>query len=88
MPGSTGADEEDGELDQSFRADKLEFLVMTRNFTAAERDAEMVTEDTGDVDWDIPTREEFEDVMGLVFELFTEEDSELVHAFKLSLIHI
>ena len=31
MPGSTGADEEDGDLDQSFRADKIEFLVMSRN---------------------------------------------------------
>ena len=68
MPGSTGADEEDGDLDQSFRADKIEFLVMSRNITEAERDGEMVIEEVGDVDWDIPTRDDFEDVMGLVFE--------------------
>ena len=80
MPGSTGADEEDGDLDQSFRADKIEFLVMSRNTTEAERDGEMVIEEVGDVDWDIPTRDDFEDVMGLVFELFTEEESDLVHA--------
>ena len=30
MPGSTGEGDEDGKLDQSFRADKIEFMVMQR----------------------------------------------------------
>ena len=59
MPGSTGEDEEDGELDQSFRADKIEFLVMVRNITAAEKDVDSVLEEVGDIDWDIPSHEEF-----------------------------
>ena len=82
MPGNTGDDDEDGVLDQSFRADKIEFLVMVRDATANERVADMVIEEVGEVDWDIPTKEDFEDAMGLVFDLFTSDDSELVHAFK------
>ena len=34
------------------------------------------------MDWDIPSQEEFEDAMGKVFDLFTDEDSSLVHTFK------
>ena len=82
MPGSTGDDEEDSELDQSFRADKIEFLVMVRNITDTEKEADTVLEEVGEIDWDIPSHDEFEDVMGMVFDLFTDEDSELVHAFK------
>ena len=33
MPGNTGEGDEDNDLDQSFRADKIEFLVMQRNMT-------------------------------------------------------
>ena len=82
MPGSTGDDDAEGDLDQSFRADKVEFLVMVRNITEIEAQTDSVIEEVGDIDWDIPSHEEFEDVMGMVFRLFTDEDSELVHAFK------
>ena len=36
------------------------------------------------MDWDIPSQEEYEDTMGLVFHLFTEDKPELVHRFSWS----
>ena len=84
MPGFTAEDDEDDELDQSFRADKIEFLVMIRAATEEEIRDEGVILDAGEVDWDIPNTEEFEDAMGQVFNIFTDVDTELVHAFKWS----
>ena len=43
MPGSTGEDEDDRELDQSFRADKIEFMVVQRKLSAAEKEADTLT---------------------------------------------
>ena len=84
MPGSTGQGDEDGELDLSFRADKIEFLVMQRELTANEAKEDAVLQDAGDVDWEIPTQEEYEDLMGQVMDVFTDEDVELVRALKWS----
>ena len=36
------------------------------------------------MDWTIPTKEEYEDAMGLVFHTFTEDRPELVHRFSWS----
>ena len=83
IPGST-AEDDDKELDQSFRADKIEFLVMIWQATPQEVTDDGVVEDAGDVDWDIPNTEEYEDVMGQVFDIFTDVDNDLVHAFKWS----
>ena len=82
MPGSSGDEDEDGELDQAFRADKIEFLVMVRDISEAERTEDAVIQDARDVDWDIPDKDKFEDVMGKVFDLFMDETPDLVHAFK------
>ena len=82
MPGSMADGDDEGELDQAFRADKIEFLVMVRDLAEEEKEEDAVTLDAGDVDWDIPNKDEFEDVMGQVFDLFTEETPDLVHAFK------
>ena len=46
MPGSTGDGHDDSELDQSFHADKIEFLVMQQNMTDAELEADLLTADT------------------------------------------
>ena len=43
-----------------------------------------VIEDPGDVDWDIPTPTEYEDIVGHLFDIFTDEDPELIHAFRWS----
>ena len=37
MPGSTGGDEDDQELDQSFSANTIEFMVVQRSLTTDER---------------------------------------------------
>ena len=81
MPGGTGDQDPDDDLDQAFRADRIDFIVMHRPMTSNEKLADNVLEDVADVDWEIPEKEEFEDVMGLLFEIYTEEAPELVHAF-------
>ena len=83
MPGSTG-ESEDGELDQSFRANKVEFLVMQRKLSPEEKKHDTVLLEVGDVDWDIPSQEEYEDLMGQVIDVFTDEKPDLVEALKWS----
>ena len=84
MPGFTGEDEDDDELDQTFRADKVEFLVIQRPLSPDEVQQNIVLQEVGDVDWEIPTQEEYEDLMGQVMDVFTDEKPELVQALKWS----
>ena len=83
MPGSTGDQDEDRELDLAFKADKIEFIVVQRPLTNSEKQQGIAIEDASDVDWSIPTQEEYEDVMGLVFDVYTEKP-EMVHNFSWS----
>ena len=74
MPGSAAGDDDDPELDQTFRANKVEFMVVQRDLTPAEKTQDAVLQDPSDVDWTIPEQEEYEDIMG------SDERPELVHA--------
>ena len=84
MPGATGGDEEDPDLDQTFRANKVEFIVAQRELCREESEVDMVLKDAADVDWSIPTPEEFEDIMGHTMDAYTDERPELVHALSWS----
>ena len=84
MPGDTGEGDDDSELDQSFRADKIEFLVMQRNLAEEETKADPVLENVGEVDWNIPTQEEYKDMMGQVLDVYTDDDAYLVDALNWS----
>ena len=53
MPGSTGDRDNDGDLDQAFRGDKVKFLVMQRKLTPNEIKTDGVLEDVADLDWGI-----------------------------------
>ena len=44
----------------------------------------MVLQEVGDVDWDIPTQEEYEDLMGQVMDVFTDKKPDLVEALRWS----
>ena len=79
MPGST-----DSDLDQSFRADKIEFLIMHRPMTSGEKAANTILEDAANVDWSIPNQMEYEDLMGQVVDVFTDTNSYLVDALNWS----
>ena len=84
MPGSTGKVDDNDELDQSFRADKIEFLVIQRKLLPDEVQQDPVIQEVGDVDWEVPTQEEYEDLMGQVVDVFTDENQDLVQALKRS----
>ena len=84
MPGATGGDDKDPQLDQSFRADRIEFIVTRRKLTKEENEVDMVLKDAADVDWSIPDAAEFEDIMGNAMDIYTDERPELVHALSWS----
>ena len=84
MPGSTGGDVEDRDLDLSFRADKIDFMVVHRPLSAEEKEVDMVLKDPADVDWSIPDQSEYEDIMGTALDIYTDEKPELVHALAWS----
>ena len=84
MPGSTGSYGDDQELDQTFRANRIEFIMAHRKLCREEVEADMVLKDPTDVDWSIPDQEEFEDIMGNTMDVYMDERPELVHALSWS----
>ena len=73
MPGSTGDEDEDTELDIKYKADKIEFMLVQRPLTDVEQIEGHAIEDASDMDWAIPTQDEYEDIMGLVFDVYTDD---------------
>ena len=59
MPGATGGDDDDPDLDLTFHANKVEFMVVQRDLKAPEKLAAAVLKDAANIDWTIPTQEEY-----------------------------
>ena len=57
---------------------------MHRELTANKVKQDTILEEVGDVDWSIPNQEEYEDLMGQVMDVFTDESPDLVEALKWS----
>ena len=53
LPGTTGGDDDDRELDLSFRADRIEFIVVQRKLSPPEVEADTVLKGPADVYWSI-----------------------------------
>ena len=80
MPGrAQEANQEDRSLDQSFRADKIEFVVVSRIAMPDESTRKQQLIDVNMAEWDIPSEDEFNDAMGLVIDKYTETDLSLIH---------
>ena len=80
MPGSAKeCDPDDHSLNQTFRADKVEFLVVSRPATPAEDAQKRQLLNVNTADWDIPKDEEYKDAMGLAINEFTRADRDLIH---------
>ena len=80
MPGSSkDSDPDDLSLNQTFRADKIEFLLVSRPATPAEANTKHQILNVNTSDWDIPKDEEYEDAMGCAIAEFTKTDSDLIH---------
>ena len=84
MPGATGGNDDETDLDLTFRANKVEFIVTQRQLCREEKEVDIVLKDAADVDWSIPTPEEFEDIMGHTMDTYTGERPELVHVLSWS----
>ena len=80
MPGSSkDSDPEDLSLNQTFRADKIEFLLVSRPASTVEDSTKHQIENVNTADWDIPKDAEYEDAMGCAIDEFTRTDSDLIH---------
>lgn len=84
MPGNTGNGDDDSKLDQAFRANKIEFLVLQRALTPEEKKANHILEDVGSIDWSIPNQEEYKDLMGQVLDVYTDDNPYLVDVLNWS----
>ena len=59
-------------------------MIVMRELTKVEAEVDAVIEEVGDVDWDIPNQEEYEDVMGQVVDVFTDDNVGMVQALRWS----
>ena len=80
MPGKAQeTDLDDRSLDQSFRADKIEFVLVCRIATPDEDKRKQQIIDVNVAEWEIPSEKEFNDAMGLVIDKYIETDISLIH---------
>ena len=80
MPGdSKDANPEDRRLDMSFKAEKVEFLLVARPITDREVKEGCILESMNDSAWDIPEAEDFEDAMGKATNMMCTGNKHLIH---------
>ena len=80
MPGdSKDADPEDRRLDMSFKAEKVEFLLVARPITDREVKEGCILESVNESAWDIPEAEDFEDAMGKATNMLCTGNKHLIH---------
>ena len=88
MPGSArSADPNDHSLNEEFRADSIEFLVVRRKAEKDEVDCGQPLEDINEAAWEIPSEDVYDNIMGHAIGKFTEEDPELIHVLCWSSIN-
>ena len=80
MPGnSKDADPDDRQLDMSFKAEKVEFLLVARPITAREIKEGCILESVNNSAWDIPEAEDYEDAMGKATNMLCTRNKHLIH---------
>ena len=80
MPGdSKEADPEDRRLDMSFKAEKVEFLLVARPVTDREIKEGCILESVNESAWDIPEAEDIEDAMGKATNMMCLNNKHLIH---------
>ena len=58
--------------DESFKSERIEFVVVEREMEAGEET--IVTGSDRDYEWEIPERSSFDTIMGQAIDLYTETD--------------
>ena len=83
MPGdSKDADPEDRRLDMSFKAEKVEFLLVACPITEREIMEGCILESVNQSAWDIPEAEDFEDAMGKATNMLCTGNKHLIHQVR------
>jgi hypothetical protein len=85
MPeGAQNTDLQDRSLDHKFKADKIEFVLVSRPASPSEIEHNVVLEDVQQVNWGIPTAEDYFEVIGRVTSRFTDVDPTFIHGLSWS----
>jgi hypothetical protein len=85
MPeGAQQTDPDDRSLDIKFKADKVEFLLVSRPALAQEISSGMVMQEVSEVEWEIPTPEEYFEVIGKITDMYTDKDKTFIHGLSWS----
>jgi hypothetical protein len=85
MPeGAQNTDKDDRTLDVKFRANKVEFLLMTRPATEEERKTGIVLHDASEMEWSIPEPSDYFEVMGKATSRYTDKDPTFIHGLSWS----
>jgi hypothetical protein len=85
MPeGAQNTDQDDRSLDHKFKADKIEFVLVSRDATPSEIQHNAVLEDVQGVNWGIPSAEEYFEVIGKVTSAYTDVDPSFIHGLSWS----
>ena len=71
LPEGVNCNDDDSSLNETFRATRLEFIIL-----ACEDDDEDVDED--DLLWEIPDQDTFDEAVGRAVEIFTEKDPDRI----------
>ena len=72
--------EEQGQ-DESFRSDRIEFVVVEREIVPGEEDTALRPEE---LEWEFPERQTFDMIIGKAIDIYTEEDWELIDYMSFS----
>ena len=72
---------EDQGQDESFRSDRIEFVVVEREVVPGEEDKTVRPEDQ---EWEFPDRQMFDTIIGKAIDIYTEEDWELIDYMSFS----
>ena len=76
VPDQDKADLENQNQDETFKTDKIEFVLFEREVQPGENEA--VLRSDREYEWEIPGKETFDAVLGQTIDIFTEEDWEFI----------
>jgi hypothetical protein len=85
MPeGAKNTDPNDRSLDAKFKANRVEFVLVARDATAAEAQEGKVIQNVADMSWEIPEPKEYFEIMGRATSLYSDHDKTFIHGLSWS----
>ena len=75
-------DPHDRSLDAKFRANRIEFVLVSRKATTTKIETDAVLQEVSDMSWEIPEPKEYFEVMGKATSRYTDKDKTFIHGLS------